>query len=90
MSDAAAPATPAPRAPEIGDDVLFYFEFRGGLRKRPGKVTEVGPEGKFANLVIWYDGANDGRQYLDRIGWELNARRLADGEKPSAHTWSLK
>lgn len=82
-----------PRVPDVGDDVLFHFEFRGGMRKRPAKITSLARDANgnvFANLVVWFDAMLDGRQYHDRTGFETNVRALKPDQDPEPHSWSFK
>lgn len=82
--------TPPARQPRIGDDVLAHVEIRGSVRSRPAKITDLGVSAGFVNLVIFFDGMNDGRHGHERIGWETNVRQIEPGAKPADRTWSYQ
>lgn len=81
---------PVFRQPRAGDSVLFHFDFRGGIRSRPGVITQATLGKAFVNIMVFYDGANDGRSGHDIVGHHIDVRQLPDGVGAIANTWSYR
>lgn len=70
--------------PTKGRIVDFHFlcPRTNSIKTRPAQVVEVWG-GNLVNLLVFYDGQNDGRQPGDYVGWETSRAEVprdANGE----------